>query len=434
MILAHLSRNCIVSNLAEKFKENDTMNNQQILERRQRGYDISQRFNIKKEGSFYLVPSTKSGKYKVDLFNQTCTCPDFEIRKAKCKHLFATEFHIDSQYLNAIDNIPAEVKEKPKKKTYPQPNWKAYHQSQVSEKIQFQYLLNQLCQGIKTPKGETGRPRFEFSDLIYSMAYKVYSCFSSRRFMSDLHEAFGKEYLKKLPHYNTIINAFGFGDITPSLIYLIEMSSLPLATIEKDFAVDSTGVSTSRFFRWHYAKHGDTKLIDKRDWVKIHLICGVKTNIVSAVEISEKYAGDSPYFNPLVRKTSLNFTIDEVSADAAYSSEDNMKTVLDLGGMPYIAFRSNATGEGSPTKEIFRNMYHYYSLNQERFFEHYHKRSNVETTFMMIKTKFGDALRSKTQTAMVNEALCKVLAHNLCCIITSMHELGLQPKFWKELH
>lgn len=52
----------------------------------------------------------------------------------------------------------------------------------------------------------------------------------------------------------------------------------------------------------------------------------------------------------------------------------------------------------------------------------------------MIKTKFGDALRSKTETAMVNEALCKVLAHNLCVLITSMHELGLKPKFWKELH
>lgn len=79
-------------------------------------------------------------------------------------------------------------------------------------------------------------------------------------------------------------------------------------------------------------------------------------------------------------------------------------------------------------------MYHYYSLNQERFLEHYHKRSNVETTFMMIKTKFGDALRSKTETAMVNEALCKVLCHNLCCLITSMHELELKPKFWNELH
>jgi hypothetical protein len=30
-----------------------------------------------------------------------------------------------------------------------------------------------------------------------------------------------------------------------------------------------------------------------------------------------------------------------------------------------------------------------------------------------------DAIRSKTDTAMTNEALCKVLCHNLCCLIQS---------------
>ena len=55
-------------------------------------------------------------------------------------------------------------------------------------------------------------------------------------------------------------------------------------------------------------------------------------------------------------------------------------------------------------------MFHFYSFNQKRFMDCYHKRSNVETTFHMIKTKFGDRLRSKTRTAQINEVLCKVLA------------------------
>ena len=57
---------------------------------------------------------------------------------------------------------------------------------------------------------------------------------------------------------------------------------------------------------------------------------------------------------------------------------------------------------------------------------HYHKRSNVETTFSMIKAKFGERLRSKTEIAQINEALCKVLAHNLCCLIQSIYELGIE--------
>ena len=50
----------------------------------------------------------------------------------------------------------------------------------------------------------------------------------------------------------------------------------------------------------------------------------------------------------------------------------------------------------------------------------------------MVKAKFGDSLRSKTDTAMANEALAKVLCHNLCCLIQSMYELGINPVFWGE--
>src|SRR3954453_3589017 len=50
----------------------------------------------------------------------------------------------------------------------------------------------------------------------------------------------------------------------------------------------------------------------------------------------------------------------------------------------------------------------------------------------MIKAKFGDSIRSKTDTAMVNEALCKVLCHNICCLIQSMFELGIEATFWVE--
>lgn len=70
--------------------------------------------------------------------------------------------------------------------------------------------------------------------------------------------------------------------------------------------------------------------------------------------------------------------------------------------------------------------------NREEFLTHYHKRSNVETTFHMIKAKFGQRLRSKTLTAQINEALCKVLCHNLCVVIQSVHELGIETDFSTE--
>ncbi len=57
-------------------------------------------------------------------------------------------------------------------------------------------------------------------------------------------------------------------------------------------------------------------------------------------------------------------------------------------------------------------MIHYFMENWEKFLGHYHQRSNVETPYSMMKGKFGDSLRSKSDAGQVNEARCKVLCHN----------------------
>jgi transposase len=75
-------------------------------------------------------------------------------------------------------------------------------------------------------------------------------------------------------------------------------------------------------------------------------------------------------------------------------------------------------------------MYHLFSYQRDTVLSRYHQRSNVETTFSMIKAKFGDSLRSKSEVGQLNEGLCKVIAHNLCVLITAIHELGLEsPQF-----
>jgi transposase len=122
----------------------------------------------------------------------------------------------------------------------------------------------------------------------------------------------------------------------------------------------------------------------------------------------------------------------EVSADKAYLSVANLQTVVDHAAMPYIPFKSNSAPTRPTKNTLWKTMYHYFSFNQARFLQQYHKRSNVETTFSMIKAKFGDSLRSKTKTAQINEALCKVLCHNLCCLIQSMFELNIKPEFWAQ--
>jgi transposase len=114
----------------------------------------------------------------------------------------------------------------------------------------------------------------------------------------------------------------------------------------------------------------------------------------------------------MIEATAKNFRVSEVSADKGYDGRLNTEAVMNMGAIPFIAFKSNATGS---VGGAYQRMFHYFMYNREEFLQHYHKRSNVESTFSMMKRKFGDSLRSKTDVAMVNETVCKILCHNLGC-------------------
>jgi transposase len=90
--------------------------------------------------------------------------------------------------------------------------------------------------------------------------------------------------------------------------------------------------------------------------------------------------------------------------------------------------KRNATGT-HPGPSAWGKMFGYFTYRRDEFLAHYHKRSNVETTFSMIKRKFGDFVRSKTDTAMTNEVLAKMLCHNIVVVIHEAAELGITPEF-----
>jgi hypothetical protein len=68
---------------------------------------------------------------------------------------------------------------------------------------------------------------------------------SGRRSMSDLRGEDLKRFLGKVPHYNSVFRVLEDPSLTPLLKTLIEESATPLKAVETDFAVDSSGFSTS---------------------------------------------------------------------------------------------------------------------------------------------------------------------------------------------
>jgi len=391
--------------------------------RETKGREIAAHAKLKRNSKLWIVPSQSgNGSYTVDLQAKEpcCTCPDYKKHHIECKHIFAAEYAAKSQGLKASDDKNSIRK----RKTYRQV-WTTYNLAQTREKAHFQELLYELCQNVEEPIQTMGRPRLLFSDILFCSVLKVYSGFATRRLITDLREAARRGYIMKAPHFNSIYNYFEMESLTAYLRDLIEQSSIPLKEVEENFAIDASGFRTAGYVRWFNARYGKEQ--DNHDWIKLHLTCGVNTHIVTAVEASKRHAHDSPFFKPLLNATARNFTISEVSADKAYSSQGNLKLVERHGGRPYIAFKDNARGDGKC--KVWNRIYHYYCLHQEEYMEHYHKRSNVESTFSMIKRKFGESLRSKSKTGQINEALCKILCHNLCVLIQSMYELGIELTF-----
>jgi len=401
-------------------------------EREQRGLMIAATSRLTNKDGVWSVPSQSgNGRYQVsfDANKPHCTCPDHETRGLVCKHIFAVQFAIKREENpdgSTTITQTVVVTETIKRKTYPQV-WPAYNEAQTHEKEYFLDLLRDLCKGVEeSPVKKNGRPRLPASDAIFAACFKVYSTFSGRRFMSDLRAAEEKGFISKTPHFNSIFNALENPELTPILKAMITETSLPLKTVEVDFAGDSSGFSTSRFIRWFDHKYGVPR--QQHEWVKCHLTCGVKTNIVTAVVILDKLAADSPQLPEMLKQTAENFTVREYSADKGYSSIENVEEIAKYGAMPYICFKNGHTGAGGG---MWEKMFHYFSFKREEFLAHYHKRSNVESTFSMIKAKFRDHVRSKGDVAMKNEVLCKIVCHNICCLIQEMHELGIEPEFWQ---
>jgi transposase len=385
---------------------------------------------IRNPNNTWIVPSQSGAKtYTVnpDPESPFCNCPDFEFRRARCKHVLAVEIVLkreivtDGQTQTVTETLT--VKQK-----YTQ-DWQSYNAAQQTEKSHFLAFLYQLCSKVEEPIQTKGRPRLPLKDVLFAVTYKTYSMLSARRFASDMRDAVAKGYVSKAPSFNSVFDYLQMESLTPYLKQLIAESSLPLQSVESDFAVDSSGFSTTNYVRWFDVKYGGTE--DWHDWLKMHLICGVKTHIVTSVEMSGATAHDSPYYKTLVDQTAkAGFNMKEVSADKGYTSMKNLQATVDVGAVPFIAFKSNAKADRGT--DVWSKMFFFYNYKREEFLAHYHKRSNVETVFQMIKSKFGERLRSKTETAQVNEALTKVLAHNLCVVIQSMYELNITPEFMSD--
>lgn len=307
-------------------------------------------------------------------------------------------------------------------------NWPNYNAAQTSEKMLAMRLLNEAVRHLEIPWEYQGRGRkpIPIQDMLKCCVIKVFNGFSTRRVTADLQLAWSIGCIDRKPHFNIISKYMRDPAITPWIHELYKTLAYPLVDIEKIFAVDATGFGT---FTKAWINHRLSKK-EIMDFRKLHVISGVRTNIITDARVSKGKRNDSPYFEGMARRTAERFRMREICADGAYLSRKNCSLAKELGATPYILPKSNTVfnSRGSPA---WREMIELWKENEELFREHYHKRSNVESTFSMMKRKFLPYLRSKSPQGMGNELLFKVVSHNLGVLVNAIFMLDVNLELMK---
>jgi len=398
--------------------------------REERGRQLARVAQIRRVGRRWAVPSqTRAAeRYLVDVEGAACTCPDYEEHRKICKHQHAVFFWIAwGRDVGADGSVTETVTVK--RKTYPQKDWRAYNASQVHQREYVERLLRALCAGIPQPPRKPGagrRPR-PIADATFAAIMKVYTTLPGRLVQFDLQECAARGHLGSVAHFNSIQKYLASPATTAILTSLVEESAAPLAEVEAgQYAADSTGFSTVTYDRWFDQKHG--KLNARHQWVKLHIMCGTVTHAITSARVTSE--GDCPQLPELLRRTRAHHDVREVSADGAYASVNNHEVLDQLQIAAYIPFNDNAVV--NPRSLAWSRHLADFRYHREVFDAHYHRRSNVETTFAMIKRRFGGAVASRLPTARANEILARCVAHNLCCVVKAIFTAGLAPTFWPD--
>ena len=383
-----------------------------------------------KQGRYRVRSQSSDNVYTIDLDNDpTCTCPDFILTSRPCKHIFRVLLFVQweqPQEQPQEQHRPSEGKDPPvrtKKKTYPQ-NWQAYDSAQTHELEHFDHLLWELCRLLIQPQYQFARPPLPIADVVYAVATKAQRGMSRRRSMTDVRRAQENGFVDHVPADSSVSRYLS----KPELKWLIIQSALPLASLEQDFAIDSSGIASTTYDRWYDHKWG--RVVRKAQWVKMHLLCGVRTKIVIAADVSEAEANDSPFLQRLVNDIQDIYDIKELSADKAYLSRTNFEFAEGLDIDLYVPFKTNSTRKDPKRRRshAWERAHDYFTYRREEFLEHYHKRSISESVMNMVKAKYGPYVRSKNPVAQYNEVLAKVLCHNISCLIHQAYELGIEDE------
>lgn len=305
-------------------------------------------------------------------------------------------------------------------------NWTNYNDFKTHAQPHAPGLLEGIIQQTALPPRPSGpgRPVTEEQErhLLYYTALRTLLKDSSRDAIGHIPWLQKNPVQPPLPHFNTLTDFLRRPRTTILIQAALEESTRPMWDLERVFACDASGIGIPYAPRWNQIR--SLTKGTRKDYVKLHMACGVSSNLVVAAHVTNGRRNDSPIFPLLAQQVGRHFLVEEISADNAYCSRENCRIVDDLGGVPYFWPKK----EFSPRSlgvVAWRRMIKLFQEYPSEFRASYHQRSNSETVFAVLKALFGGSVLAKSPVARFNEVLLKVLCYNVVVLVRSAMEMGV---------
>jgi transposase len=361
----------------------------------------------------------------IDLNNKELVDKDFEALFRRVYHQTEAKENITQYKLGKFFGSEE------KKKSYSQ-NWPLYEKACSQEKIMFLKIIKEAVDQIG-PREEykgNGRPAVDYGDIIKSLCIKGYNNISSWRTESELRIAKSFGVIQWIHKRSTLNKYMKDEALTPWLHKIYQLIAEPLNEVEVDFAIDATGFSNGYGnATWSKVRHTKIENAKKKDYTKLHIITGVKTNVICTAILTEGTKHESPFFIGMLNDTLKRFKMKEISADAGYISYANVNASARAGVIPFIMPKKTCSSSNKGPMSPWNLIVETWKYNKFFFAEHYHKRSNVESTFSALKRKFGDSCRCKDFFSRHNEILCRIICYNAAVLAEALLSYDLNSKF-----
>lgn len=317
------------------------------------------------------------------------------------------------------------------KKTYSR-DWSLYEKACSQEKLMFFKILKDAVDYLMIDykyQGH-GRPSAYHADIVKSLCIKTYSQYSSWIAESELKIAQTMGVIDEVYKRSTLNKYMQNKKVTEILNRLYKVIAYPLSEVEMYFAADATGISNKYGnVRWSKIRHTKQEFKKRREFSKLNIISGTKSNIICIARITKGTTHESPYLKEMLQEAAKDFNIKQVSADAGYLAKNNVKAIADIGAIPFIKPKKNTSIPRRGPISAWGAMLRLWKDNQILFSQHYNRRQNVESTIGALKIKFGNFCRSKKPESQKNEILCKIVCFNATILSKALLTYDLNTGF-----